>query len=129
MKRASQKGHSRRPSFKEILDDVRPGCGDQLGAKAHRANRIAKYARDDRTSRAAYSIKVAALEQGLRCNVFQLAGDDQARPWLVLVRTPTWGNLHVPVRNLSNRITHHAAFRMRLNGAANQPGEPHHDLS
>ena len=129
MKRTSHKGRGRRPSFKEILDQVRPACGDQLGAKAHRANRIAKHARDGRTSRAAYSVKIAALEQGLRCNAFQLIGDEQARPWLVLVRTPTWGSLHVPVRHLSNRITHRAEFRVRLNGMANQPGGPNHDFS
>jgi len=129
MKHPSHKGRGQHPSFKEILDQVRPACGDQLGAKAHRANRIAKHARDGKTSRAAYSIKVAALEQGIRCNVFQLIGDDQARPWLVLVRTQTWGCLHVPVRHLSNRIAHCDEVSVRLNGIANQHRGLNHDHS
>ena len=90
----------------------------RLGVKAQRANRIAKTASDEDSCQAAYKVKVAALEQGIRCDAFRLRGDNLARPWLVTVLMPTGVSLHIPVRKLSRDIIDRPEIRVRLRSSA-----------
>ena len=107
-----------RRSFKDIVEASRPECRALLAEKAHLANRIAKTLPPGTSRQAAYSVKRAALEQGIRCHGFRLIGDDQARPELVLVRTGTHGSLHLRIDQLSRDILARPDIRLRIRGMA-----------
>ena len=117
MKSNGGNGRRRHPTFKEKLEAVRAeNCG-RLAHKARMANHVAKSA-SGRSRRAAYEVKTAALNQGLRCGGFRLRGDELARPGLALVRMPSHGQLHVPVDRLSRDVMERPEIRVRLRGHA-----------
>lgn len=120
MSRKAGKGRARaqRASFAEILESARPASSHRLGEKARVANQIAKVAPTARSRTAAYRVKTAALEQGIRCERFRLRSDELGRYRLAVVRTEGHGMLHVRVDRLSSDILNRPEVQLHLRGAA-----------
>jgi len=118
MKRTGQKAHLRRSNFREILKSIRPKSRQRLAEKAKLANQIAKISLESEDRIAAYAVKTAALEQGLRCCEFELRGDELARPGLAIVATGSHGQLHIRINRLSRDILNRPDVQLRLCGIA-----------
>ena len=109
---------TRRASFAEIFESARSTSSERLGEKARVANQIAKVAKSGRSRAAAYAVKTAALEQGIRCKRFRFLSDELGRQRLAVVRTEGHGMLHVRVDRPSRDILDRPEVQLHLRGVA-----------